>query len=372
MEVSIDVVIIQCDIPIDVLDTEKNSAVVSFTKASNTNEILATFRCQSSTTSLSVRIRSVEGQNGLLRAYVIFKMNPKSCLLKTYPIKPLSLHKRCHRSVIVSKSNTGTGLKSDTGSGLKSDTGTGAKSETGSGQEVNKLEIIGDFSILQAHSWLQSCLPEFPEKLPENSQKLGTFQFHFVSTLTKSGLDVNVSKGRISFESDNISTVSILKDFITREATNSSIRIEVDTGISEGTIFDTLKSLYPIVRKVVREKEVSKLKEAIVTEIIPSDSVVGQEMLDELDRSDLDDRNESEIIDLSFDRIVGLIVDLFIDYHKVKGRASKSTLNEIKGRIPGLISLLDSVIINGMDTIGPDEFVTRLITFYGMKQTFFS
>lgn len=203
------------------------------------------------------------------------------------------------------------------------------------------------------------------------------FQSHFVSTLTKSGLDVNVSKGRISFESDNISTISILKDFITREATSASIRIEVDTITSEGTISDTLRSLYPIVRRVVREREVSKLRQAIMTEIIPSDSVVGQEMLDELDRSQLDrsesdDRNESQIIYLSFDRIVGLIVDLLIDYHKLKGRASKSTLNEIKGRIPDLVSLLDSVMVNGMDTISADEFVTRLGTFYGIKEIVFS
>lgn len=334
MEVAIDVVIIQCDIPIDVLDTEKNSAVVSFTK-SNGSEVLATFRCQSSTTSLSVRIRSVEGQSGLLRAYVIFKMNPKSCLLRTFEIKPLSLHKRCHKSAI-----------------------------NGS-EDLNTLEINGYFSLIQCHSWLQSCLPEFPEKLPTNKSESGSdklFKFDFVSTLEESGLDCTFKKGTIKFESNNISTISILKDFITRLATNSSIKVEVSTEIRARSIFATLRSLFPIVKRLVREKEVARLRNAILTEIMPSDSVIGQEMLDDLNL----EAGEDVQIDLSFDRVVGLIVDLFIDYHKLKGSASKSTLNEIRGRIPDLITVLDSTIIDGV-VIDVDEFVLRMTEFWGMK-----
>ena len=42
------------------------------------------------------QVRSIEGQYGTLQAYVTPKMEPKSCRLLQFPIKPLSLHRREH------------------------------------------------------------------------------------------------------------------------------------------------------------------------------------------------------------------------------------------------------------------------------------
>lgn len=53
---------VQSDIPLDLVDCEKNSAVVSF----NDNwpeEILATFRCQANTNRLEIKVQSIEGKN---------------------------------------------------------------------------------------------------------------------------------------------------------------------------------------------------------------------------------------------------------------------------------------------------------------------
>lgn len=60
VEVAIDVLIIQSDIPLDLIDCEKNSAVVSFNEDSQ-HQVLATFRCQANTTRLEIKIRSIEG-----------------------------------------------------------------------------------------------------------------------------------------------------------------------------------------------------------------------------------------------------------------------------------------------------------------------
>ena len=57
---AIDAVIVQSDIALDLIDCERNSAVVSFSETFS-QEVLATFRCQSNTTRLEIKIRSVEG-----------------------------------------------------------------------------------------------------------------------------------------------------------------------------------------------------------------------------------------------------------------------------------------------------------------------
>lgn len=59
-EVAVDSVIVQSDIPIDLIDCERNSAVVTFND-NWSSQILATFRCQANTTRIEIKIRSIEG-----------------------------------------------------------------------------------------------------------------------------------------------------------------------------------------------------------------------------------------------------------------------------------------------------------------------
>ena len=60
------------------------------------NFLLATYRCQANTTRLELKIRSIEGQYGTLQVYVTPRIEPKTCQLRQYKIKPLSLHQRTH------------------------------------------------------------------------------------------------------------------------------------------------------------------------------------------------------------------------------------------------------------------------------------
>ncbi len=60
------------------------------------NFLLATYRCQANTTRLELKIRSIEGQYGTLQAYITPRLQPKTCQLRQYQIKPLSLHQRTH------------------------------------------------------------------------------------------------------------------------------------------------------------------------------------------------------------------------------------------------------------------------------------
>ena len=51
-------------------------AVVSFQSG---NALLATYRCQANTTRLEIKIRTIEGQYGMLQAYVTPRLQPKCC-----------------------------------------------------------------------------------------------------------------------------------------------------------------------------------------------------------------------------------------------------------------------------------------------------
>ncbi|XP_006819865.1 BBSome complex member BBS7-like, partial [Saccoglossus kowalevskii] len=98
VQMAIDNVLLQSDVPIDLLDVDKNSAVVSYSACDteNGNFLLATYRCQANTTRLELKVRSIEGQYGTLQAYVTPRVQPKTCQVRQYQIKPLSLHQRTH------------------------------------------------------------------------------------------------------------------------------------------------------------------------------------------------------------------------------------------------------------------------------------
>ena len=44
----------------------------------------------------SDQVRSIEGHQGYLQAYITPRLEPKTCRLRQYPIRPLSLHQRVH------------------------------------------------------------------------------------------------------------------------------------------------------------------------------------------------------------------------------------------------------------------------------------
>lgn len=147
VQTAIDNLLLQSDVPIDLLDVDKNSAVVSFSECDsehNGNFLLATYRCQANTTRLELKVRSIEGQYGTLQAYITPRLQPKTCQVRQYQIKPLSLHQRTHS------------IDQD--------------------RPMNRLSLVGQFSFAEIHSWVVFCLPEVPEKTPAGESI--TFYFH--------------------------------------------------------------------------------------------------------------------------------------------------------------------------------------------------
>ncbi|VDN04159.1 unnamed protein product [Thelazia callipaeda] len=181
--IPIDYVLLQSDVPVDLLDDEKNSA--------SKNALLATYRCQTSTTRIEIGIRSVEGQYGTLRAYICPKIYPRICQVRTYEIKPLMLHYRVH--------------------------------QFDSSLPLNVLKINGNFTLAEAHQWLRMLLLDIPDRSP--TQNFVTF--NFCSAFTGTQMQAIYSRGSAVFQSDNISTITIIRDVLSKEITKRQIKVDI-------------------------------------------------------------------------------------------------------------------------------------------------
>uniref|UniRef100_A0A1Y1NJL7 BBS7 platform domain-containing protein n=1 Tax=Photinus pyralis TaxID=7054 RepID=A0A1Y1NJL7_PHOPY len=90
----------------------------------------------------------------------------------------------------------------------------------------NLLTIKGPFSLAEIHSWVFQCVPEVPEK----PQFIDATVLFFESTFLGTHLECNFQKGEAKFASDNISTISIIREFLTKEATKKKIKIDINVG----------------------------------------------------------------------------------------------------------------------------------------------
>ncbi|KAG8592857.1 hypothetical protein GDO81_000644 [Engystomops pustulosus] len=311
VQMAIDNVLIQSDVPVDLLDVDKNSAVVSFSGCDsepNGNFLLATYRCQANTTRLELKIRSIEGQYGMLQAYVTPRIQPKTCQVRQYQIKPLSLHQRSH----VFDQN----------------------------RPMNILSLTGQFSFAEIHSWMVFCLPEVPEKPPVGEDVV----FYFQNTFLNTQLECSYRKGEGVFKSDNISTISILKDVLSKEATKRKINLNISYDISEESVGHTLKMIHPKLEyQLLLAKKVhliDALKELQVHEgntdfLIPEYRCI----LEEAEKL----QEEYKKQPAHLERLYGMITDLFIDKFKFKG-------TNVKSKVPLLLEILDNYDQNALMT----------------------
>ncbi|XP_043529964.1 Bardet-Biedl syndrome 7 protein isoform X1 [Chiloscyllium plagiosum] len=302
VQTAIDNVLLQSDVPIDLLDVDKNSAVVSFSgcDAENGNFLLATYRCQANTTRLELKIRSIEGQHGTLQAYITPRLQPKTCQVHQYQIKPLSLHQRTHA--------------------------------IDHNRPVNTLILTGQFSFAEVHSWVVFCLPEVPDKVPVGDN----VTFYFQNTFLDTQLECAYKKGEGTFKSDNISTISILKDILTKEATKRKINLNISYDVNEESINYTLKLIHPkLEHQLLLAKKVQlidalkelQLYEGNVDFLIPEYRCILEEADNLLE--------EYKKQPAHLERLYGMITDLFIDKFKFKG-------TNVKTKVPLLLEILDN------------------------------
>uniref|UniRef100_A0A1I8INF6 Bardet-Biedl syndrome 7 protein homolog n=1 Tax=Macrostomum lignano TaxID=282301 RepID=A0A1I8INF6_9PLAT len=207
----IDNLLLQSDVPVDIMDTEKNSAVVSLSAVNpdEGNHLLATYRCQANTTRLEIKVRTIEGHYGTLMAYVTPRLQPKVCQLLAYHIKPLSLHRRAH--------------------------------ELDESRPLNSLTLTGAFSLAEIHHWVAFLVGEVPEKAPADEAGWLVFENTFLGTQ----FEARYKKGEAVFRSDNLSTISIIKECLSKEATKRKIALQIGYEVNDQSVSHTIRLIAP-------------------------------------------------------------------------------------------------------------------------------
>ncbi|XP_055676710.1 Bardet-Biedl syndrome 7 protein homolog [Lutzomyia longipalpis] len=293
---SIEYILLQSDVPLELLDVEKNTAVVSFSECNplSGNCLLATYRCQLNTSRVDLKIRTIEGQHGTLQAFITPVLQPKCSQLREYPIKPLSLHVRTHKF-----------------------------DET---RPYSSLTLRGAFSLSEMHSWISHCVPEIPEKLSSGDTSVLTFENVLIGSL----LRCEYKKGEAEFRSDNISTISIIKDVLTREITKKRIKLEISTDMNPNCIGHILKLIEPVLVRHIKMSRDHKLFQALLELDIRGEDDLGV-LCKEWREIYMNQKEITQSVGkdrVLVDRFHGFLTDLFIDWNKFRGSNVKSKLQQ--------------------------------------------
>ncbi|XP_051160588.1 Bardet-Biedl syndrome 7 protein homolog [Leptopilina boulardi] len=289
LDSAIDNVLIQSDAPIELLDVESNNAVASLSTCDpkEGNYVLATYRCQINTKMLEMRLRTIEGQSGTLQVYVTSDVQPKCCRKIKIPICALSLHTRIHEE------------------------------EKPIGGPFNELKLNGNYSVAEMHAWLSLVLPEAPERpfLQEGEATL-TYTSCFIGT----NIICKYKKGSAVFLSENISTIIILRDVLTKEATKRKMKLDVFCEVSDASltrvleiILPRLKTAHDLTEKIIilDALEYWELKDNPIKNL----GTEYQEIVKNEANIRIQIMNNKDILE----RLNAVIIDLYVDWQRAKG-----------------------------------------------------
>lgn len=95
---------------------------------------------------------------------------------------------------------------------------------------LTMMFIRGNFSLAEMHSWVAAALPEVPTKIVSDED----VSLNFVSTFLDTVLYAQYRRSLAVFRSDNLSTISILKDALTNEGTKKKILLDISCGLYRG------------------------------------------------------------------------------------------------------------------------------------------
>lgn len=204
----LELISLRADVDVDLLDQDGTSAILSRSKGDPVNPLLATYRMQEAGSRFQIKLRTIEGLHGTISCFVIPKTNPRAAHLVTLAVKPLSLHEKI------------TELPPDV--------------------PMNDLRLTGPFTVMDMHQWLGLCVNELPSR-PTDDEMVISYKSTFVGT----SLHGRYAKGSATFRSDSITTISVLKDSISREATARKIHLSINVEVKDETFPQFLELIHP-------------------------------------------------------------------------------------------------------------------------------
>eukprot|EP00047_Mylnosiga_fluctuans_P014175 m.36010 g.36010 ORF g.36010 m.36010 type:complete len:696 (-) comp5369_c0_seq1:161-2248(-) len=297
LHTSIETVVLQSDVPVDVLDSKETLLSVSFTDCRNDsgNQLLATYTCQPGVNRLQVKIRTIEGHHGTLVAYITPAVRPLISHVRQYPIRALSLH---HRAA--------EGLSAGAG-------------------PINTLTLTGAFSLSDIHGWLALCLPDLPEKAPKEVN-----EFSYRCSLIDTRLECAYQHGQAVVRTDSLSALSIVRDVVTQAATLRNCLVSFECDVDDQSAVHVFRLLFPLLQaQNALERQVSLLAALRELSLSGEDAIVlpaqYQEILDNADRLQADFKRQP----CQLERLYGMITDLYIDKFKFQGVNAKSRTKQL-------------------------------------------
>eukprot|EP00927_Polykrikos_kofoidii_P066801 TRINITY_DN62362_c0_g1_i1.p1 TRINITY_DN62362_c0_g1~~TRINITY_DN62362_c0_g1_i1.p1 ORF type:complete len:773 (+),score=168.48 TRINITY_DN62362_c0_g1_i1:104-2422(+) len=205
----LELIALRADVEVDLLDHEGTSAILSrSSKGDPGNPLLATYRMQETGSRFQIRLRTIEGLHGTISCFVLPSTNPKTAHLVTLAVKPLSLHEKI--------------------------------TEVPPEVPMSELRLSGPFTVMDMHQWLMLCVNELPSR-PTDDEMVITYRSTFVGTM----LWGQYARGTAKFRSDSITTISVLKDLITREATARKFNISISVDVKDETFPRFLDLIHP-------------------------------------------------------------------------------------------------------------------------------
>ncbi|KAJ0403733.1 hypothetical protein P43SY_003038 [Pythium insidiosum] len=301
---NIQCVVLHSAVPIDLLENERNLAIVSKSPAdpANNTHFLATYRCLEPTNRLEFSIRTIEGQFGDVEATVLTESTPKGAQAVKFYVKPLSLH---HRVNEVDEND----LKAP----------------------ANSLHFSGAFTLLQMHEWVSLCLPEVPSRLQEEDVLM-----YYRNTYLGSLLVCRYRKGEASFSSASVSVIAILKEVITKEATARKVTLNLSLDIKKETIPVMLGYLRPLLDSkhalASQVKLIEGIKELQMHEEDHSSWMATeyQQILEQSTKIMSDYKASPKALNY----LAGILTDLYVDLCKFRG-------TNVKQNLPRLYQLIE-------------------------------
>ena len=207
---------------------------------------------------------------------------------------------------------------------------------------ASTLTITGQFSTERAHSWIYRCVPGVS---PQMSDSTTITSLSFRNTLIGTRLIVTYERGRVQFTSDNVSTLTILKDFVSNDAMETSKKIQVNTDILESSTRHMMSLLQPMIEEqftLSRDVHVVEaLKEAIGENTTDASLSFLDPRLIRLLKDSKELKKELEQSPRRLGMLFGVVTDLFIDMHLFKGRK----LNHLGGKLGKMLQDYNHAVV---------------------------
>ena len=306
-QVSIQVILLQSTIGIDLLDIEKIPGQVCFSQPDpqdKTNQFLVTIKLSESWSRVVLKLRASEGLNGSLNWYIIpTEESSKVWKRIEIPILPLSLHEKV--------------------------SGVPNKDEL----ELSSITLTGNFSQNDILNWIAKWMPDVPKFLESNDTIL-----YFRSTFIGTFLIISIGgDGTCTISSNNLSALTILKGQIMTEASLKSRKIDTTASIVDESIEVNLSLIHP---KLEEQYKLAKnvqlidgLKELqMQEEDLKFLSDEYKEILASADKIKNEFKNQPRKLNFLW----GIIADLYNDTAVIKG------IHDVSSKIPKLKQILNN------------------------------